>query len=174
MSNQKIIIMIGPDMCAKSNIAGELSNRLKISIYKSSNEHYNFLSAQNRFINEIRYACPARLDLVKQANLSVIFDRAYPCEWVYSKYYSRQTDIDAIKFLDEEYAKLGAYIVFCTRKSFKGIQDDLNHSLDEIALTKISSLYDEFATWTKCKLLKLYVDDYDLNRQTNDVINFIE
>lgn len=174
MPKQKIIILVGPDMCGKSNIATELSNRLTIPIYKSSSEHYNFLSAQNRFINDIRHACPARLDLVKQANLSVIFDRAYPCEYVYSKYYDRQTDIDAIKFLDEEYAKLGAYIVLCTRESFKGIQDDLNPKLDEAALTAISSLYDDFATWTKCKLLKLYVDDYDLARQTSDILNFIK
>jgi hypothetical protein len=163
----------GPDRCGKSNIIAELSLRLHIPVFKASNEHENFLSRQDRFINELRYADPRMHDLLHQTGLSVLVDRAYPCEWVYSQFFKRETDWLMLRTMDEKYAKLGTKIVICTRKSFAGIKDDLNPKLDEVALQKLSDLYADFVKWTKCKTYTLYVDDENLDREVNEIIAFL-
>jgi hypothetical protein len=114
--------------------------------------------------------------MIKQSRhlgVSVIFDRAYPCEIVYSAFYHRVTDVTIIKYLDEEYSKLDARIVFCTRKSFVGIQDDLDARLDSTALANISSMYEGFLQWTLCKHLKVFVDDENLEREASEIMGFL-
>lgn len=170
---QQIIIVEGHDKSGKSNIIVELSKRLNIPSYKSSSEHNNFLISQNRFKCDIEYACPARLDLIKQTKQSVIFDRAYPSEYVYSLFYNRDTNLQSLQMLDEEYAKLGAKIIICQRKNLDGIVDDLDPKLDSRALQEIAQLYDAFTSVTSCKVYKLYVDDEDLDREVNEIIDFL-
>lgn len=169
-----IVFLVGPDMTGKSQIGHELSKRLSIPYYKASTEHAGFLKNQDRFINDIRYSCPARLDLLKQIGSGVIYDRGYPCEWVYSRIYSRTTDESAIRYLDDEYSRLGATIVLCTRSSFKGIVDDLDERLNEEKLQRISDLYEEFLGTSRCRVMRLNVDDEDLVREVNDIIKFLE
>lgn len=168
-----ILFLVGPDMTGKTNIAKELSKRLNIPYYKASSEHHSFLKKQDRFIHDIRYACPARLDLLKQIGGGIVFDRGYPCQWVYSKFFERDCDDEAVFWLDDQYSTLGAKIIFCTRHSFANISDDLDPNLDETSLKKISSLYDEFNKLTKCDVLKLFVDDENLKRELKDILNFI-
>ena len=170
---QQIIAFVGPDMTGKSNIARALSNKLLIPVFKASSEHGTFLGDQKQFINDIRYADPRVVDLLKQVGFSVIFDRAYPCEKVYAEFFGRETDHDVLKFLDEEYAKLGTKIVICTRRSFEGIKDDLDPNLDATALEKLSNLYEKFSLWTKCSVHTMYVDDENLSNQINEVCDFV-
>lgn len=168
-----IFIFCGPDQCGKTEISKEISKIFNVPYYKASTEHSAFLKNQDRFINDIRFSCPARLDLLKQINSGIVYDRAYPCEWVYSRYFDRKTDDDAICYLDNEYSKLNAIIIFCTRKNFEGIQDDLDPSINSQSLEKISKLYDEFFKISKCRVLKLYVDDENLEREISDIIEFV-
>lgn len=170
---QQIILIVGPDRAGKSNIAAALSNILDISVFKASNEHAVFLSDQKRFINELRFADPRMIDILKQTGLSLILDRSYVCEKVYSEYFGRETDVGMLRYVDDEFAKLGAKIIICTRKSFDGIVDDLDSDLDSKALTIISSLYQHFAKWTNCETYTLFVDDEDLNRETNEILKFL-
>lgn len=167
-------MFVGPDRCGKTQIAKELSKILKIPVYKASSEHENFLNKQNHFLNDLQYADPARLDLIKQLNCSIIFDRWFPCEFVYSTFFNRETDLKAIAFLDSEYAKLDTKIIFCTRKSFVGIQDDLNSVLNQKALEQISIIYEDFLQQSMCVSYKLYVDDENLNREIKEIIEFLD
>lgn len=171
--NQKIIFFVGPDQCGKSNISQELSRQLSIPYFKASNEHRCFLSDEKGFIKDLMYADPRVLDLLKQTGHSVIFDRGFPCEWVYSKDRNRETHIDTLKFLDEEYAKLGSIIVFCYRSTYEGISDDLDPTIDSERLAKLHVLYEEFLSQSRCKVLRLCVDDENLQRQTKTIGNFI-
>lgn len=168
---QQVIFVVGPDRCGKTNIAHALGNRLNIDVFKSSEERKSFVHDQNRFLNELRYAAPFFCDFLFQTAISLILDRGYPCERVYAHFFDRQTDFDVLRSLDERYSKMGAKILICTRKSFFGIQDDLNPSLDSSALEKISGLYQDFAAWTKCQTFTLFVDDHNLERQISDVIS---
>jgi len=170
---QQIIFLSGPDRCGKSNIAAALSNAMNIKVFKASSEHHTFLGDQKAFLNDLRYADPRTHDLLFQICFSIIFDRGYPCERVYATFFKRETDHKVLKLIDDAYAKLGAKIVICTRRSFKGIVDDLNTSLDENALQQISDLYMEFVKWTKCQTYILYVDDEDLDREVTEIMNWL-
>jgi hypothetical protein len=78
-----------------------------------------------------------------------------------------------LKHIDEAYAALGAVIVFCHRSSYKDIKDNLDSSITELVLAKLHDVYKEFASWTKCRLLSLNVDDENLEREVFDVIDFV-
>ena len=170
---QQILILVGPDRCGKTNIAAELSRLTCIPVFKASSEHRAFLGDQRSFLNDLKYADPRLCDFIKQTNASVILDRSWPCEKVYSEFFKRKTDKKALKYIDAAYASVGAKVVVCTRKSFVGIQDDLDKKLDEKALTTIAELYQKFTSWTKCQTYTLYVDDENLERQTTEIIQFM-
>lgn len=170
---QLVLLCGGPDRCGKTNILRELERRLGVPYFKASGEHENFLSSQSKFVNELRYADPRVHDLLHQTGMSVLVDRAFMCEWVYSQFFNRETDMSMLRVMDAKYAKLGAKVLICTRKSFHGIKDDLDPNLDEHALQKISDLYADFVKWTKCKTYVLYVDDEDLEREVSEVIEFL-
>lgn len=170
---QTILMCCGPDRSGKTNILKATELVTGIPVFKASSERDNFLRGQDKFLNEIRYADPRTLDLLTQVKFSVLMDRAYPCEWVYSRYFGRLSDDAMIQRLDERYAALGAKVLICTRRSFAGIKDDLNESLNGQELHKISELYMRFAEYTRCKTHVLYTDDENLSREVGEVVKFI-
>lgn len=170
---QTIILFAGPDMCGKTNIAHALGDRLNIPVFKASSEHKTFLGSHDAFIEQLRYADPRMIDILKQTGYSIILDRGYPCEKTYSEFFKRATDYKALKYVDESFAALNAKIIICTRKSFKGIVDDLDSRLDENALYELSQLYVSFTEWTTCKTHVLYVDDFDVERQLQEISMFL-
>jgi group I intron endonuclease len=171
---QVVLLCGGPDRCGKTTILREIERITGINYFKVSNEHENFLLSQDRFINEIRYAEPRFVDVLYQLCTSVLVDRAYMCEWVYAQYFKRETDLRMLRKLDYDYTKIGAKILICTRKSFVGICDDLDPTINEKALTYISELYHCFKNWSHGNVHILYVDDEDLDRQVKEVLEFIE
>ena len=177
VGRQRIVFFVGPDRCGKTEISTALSKVTDIPYFKASSEHDAFLSSRvskrELFLNQLRYADPRVMDLLRQTGASVIFDRGYPCEAAYSKVFNRETDIKMLQHLDEEWAKLDARIVLCHRTSYAGIRDDLDPTIEHHALNLIHDAYFEFASWTKCKLLKLNVDDENLQRELDEVHYFI-
>lgn len=170
-NKQLILLCGGPDRCGKTNILEALERKLRISKFKASGEHENFLSSQDQFLNELRYADPRIADFLFQTGVSVLMDRGYMCEFVYSQFFGRETDYSTLRKLDIQYARMNAVILICTRKSFDGIQDDLDPKLDGTALQEISNLYDTFIEWTKCRVIKLFVDDEDLEREVTEIMS---
>jgi len=175
LNTRKQIILLcgGPDRCGKTNILREIERLTDVPYYKASNEHRNFVSSQEHFINELRYSDPKMVDFLYQTGISVLVDRSYMCEFSYAQFFNRSTDMRMLRELDNEYAKLNTKILICTRKSFIGIKDDLDPKLDEVALQKISSLYQDFIKWTKCQTYTLYVDDENLDREIDEVLRFM-
>jgi hypothetical protein len=160
-------------MCGKTEIAKELSKRMHIPTFKASTEHDSFLNIQGEFLKQLQYCDTRVLDLLRQTGHSVIFDRGFPCEWVYSNYFKRQTDIDVIRRLDREYSKLGAKLIVCNRTSYKGIIDDLDPSIDAKELEKLDNLYLKFVEDSHLDTLFLNVDDENLDREVNEIMTFI-
>ncbi len=173
VKNQLVLLCGGPDRCGKTNILKELEKRLGVPYFKASNERQNFVSGQDRFLNELRYAGPRVTDMLYQTGMSILIDRDYMCEWVYSQFFGRETDMHVLRAMDNDYNKMGAKILICTRKSFAGIHDDLDPRLDEVALQRLSELYAAFTKWTKCSTHTLYVDDEDLEREVAEVMTFL-
>jgi hypothetical protein len=174
MKKQQIFLFVGPDVCAKSTLSKELSARTGIPYFKASSEHQNFLKTPERFILNTQYADTRMVDFLTQTKHSVISDRCFVCEWVYSSLFKRARDTETLMSIDKGFARLGAKIIFLKRKSYAGIVDNLNPKINEPVLKEIDFLYQEFLeSHTRCEWQTIYVDDHDLSRQMKDIETFI-
>jgi deoxyadenosine/deoxycytidine kinase len=179
VKEQKLILFVGPDRCGKTQIARELSRVTGIPYFKATSEHASFLgsrvSKNDQFLNQLRFADPRVCDLLKQTGHSVIMDRGFPCEFAYSQVLTRETDHSMLRYVDDAYASMGAIIVFCHRTSYVGITDDLDPSIGQELLEKLHVAYENFFdSVSKCRVLRLNVDDEDLDRETRDILEFVE
>lgn len=175
---QHVVIFCGADRCGKTNIAKEIERRTDISYFKASDEHSSYLSSKvtkrETFLNQLRYADPRVFDILKQTGHSILFDRGYPCERVYSEVMQRETDPMMLAHMDEMWASMGTKIVLCYRSSYDGIVDDLDANITAPVLQRLTEKYFEFAALTKCEVLKLNVDDEDLEREVAEVLQFMD
>jgi len=173
-TKQTVLMFVGPDMCGKTNISQELSRRLQVPYFKPSEEKLTFLNNQEKFILDTRYADTRMADFLKQTNHSVIFDRGYPCEWVYSRFFNRKTDDDALKHVDEIHSQIGTKVIIPFRLSYDNITDDLDPSIKGDKLIKLEKLYREFSKWTKLKCMFLNVDSKSIDEEISEIMKFIE
>jgi hypothetical protein len=158
MNKQNIIICEGCDRIGKTSLIKELSKYINVHSYKAKNEQLDFVSSQDKFLQHLYWSDTRQLDLLEQIGFSIIFDRAHPSEWVYSRFYNRKTDDEQLFKNDARYAALGTNIVFCYRNSYEGLQDDLDPNLTSNNLQKIHDLYEEFFKLTKCKVTRICLD----------------
>lgn len=173
MSKQQIIVFVGPDKCGKTEIGNELGRRLNIPTFKASTEKGKFRNEED-FILEMQYADPRMIDILKQTGYSLILDRAWPCEWVYSTAFNRDTDGEAIFNSDQGFADLGAKVVVCYRSSYNGLVDeDAPDRLTPPVLEKLEQLYRSFSQMSACEFYFLNVDDEDLDREVDEIMTFI-
>jgi thymidylate kinase len=172
---QQVIIFDGPDMVGKTEMAKELSSRLNIPYFKNKAEWSTFENKKSvYFINTLRYSNSYFFSFLHETKTSVILDRSYPSEWVYSKVYNRETDHGALELADKfAFDKLNAKIIVPFRTSYEGIKDDM-HDIDSNMLSKISKEYENFLSWTKCDTLHLCVDSEDLDYEMFMICNFVK
>lgn len=178
LPKQLVLFFVGPDMCGKTQISQEIGKVTGIPYFKASSEHDSFLSSRvskrEAFLNQLRYADPRVFDVLKQTGYSLIFDRGFPCEYAYAKVFGRETDQTMLRHMDEMWSTIDARVILCTRSSYEGIVDDLDPTVKGEVLQRIHDAYLDFASWTKCKLFNLNVDDEDLNREVADIINYLQ
>lgn len=161
--DQKIVIFEGPDNCGKTCIAQGLSLDLKVPYYKMPHEAANWKGGT--FKEELRHGEMRQVELLKQMKSDVVIDRGHPSEWVYSQVFGRETDMEMLRKVDDEYARMGTYIVILLRHDYDiGLKDEL------VPQEKLQSLHDkylEFSKWTSCDCVILYVDAFgnDLKRE---------
>jgi thymidylate kinase len=170
-AHQRTIIFDGPDNCGKTNIGLELSKRTCIPYFKNSDEHKYFLSDPTYFVNAIRHVDTYFTSYLEQSASSVILDRAYPSEWVYSQALGRETDMEVLTSLDQRHAAMGTKIVIPIRSSYRGVSDD--YEIVNQNIQKIHDLYLEFAKWSRCEVLILNVDDEDIEREIREISEFV-
>lgn len=168
------IFICGPDMCGKTQIAKELSRRINVPYFKPSDERLTFLNNQENFINHLRFSDPRMVDFLSQTGHRAIFDRGFPCEWVYSKYFDRQTDMDALRYIDSSHSRMETLVVITYRSSYQGITDDLDSRISSGELEKIERLYRDFSGWTGCETFFLNVDSENLDEEVNSIISKME
>ena len=170
-----MIAFIGPDMTGKSNIAAELSKQSGIPVFKNSGEWQTKLDSPEYFLNLLRYGGPFLMDFMKQTSASVILDRFYPCELVYSEAFNRKTDMTAISWMDKNFAAAGGKFIVCLRKNYEGLVDDqYPEDLPTDMLYKLDKLYRTFVDTTDCDCFVLETDDKDLNKQIEKIKMFLE
>lgn len=196
---QTIVIVVGPDMTGKTQIAQELARRTGIPYFKASSERMTFLTSgwgrsatfavaqeqsrlmlqedrerleeiqKNQFWYDLLIADPRMIDFLKQTGQSVIMDRGFPCEFAYSRVMKRKSNTSAVFQIDQAYSKLGAKIVICVRKSYEGIVDDIDPKINSTILQELDREYRYFADKTRCQKLLLEVDNEDIEQELSAI-----
>lgn len=172
LTMQHVILADGPDGCAKSTIAKELSQRLDIPYFKNSRQKMFFERDPNYFRKAMKYGDPFFCDYLKQTGASVILDRGHGSEWVYSQALGRETDMEMLGVVDGMFAGVGLKILSPFRSTYAGVHDQFD-VLDEQRLNTIHELYAQFCRWTKCDVLRFCVDDEDIERQMQLIMPFV-
>lgn len=172
LNMQIIAALEGPDGCGKTNIGQELARRLNVPYFKNQRESMFFEADPGYFVRAMKYGDPYVCSLLKQTGHSVILDRSYPSEWVYSQAFSRPTDMKMLGLVDGMYADVGLKIVVPYRTNYSKVKDQFA-AINEQKLLMIHELYSQFCEWTKCDTLRICVDDEDLERQMSIIIPFV-
>lgn len=160
---QKIIIFDSPDGTGKTNIAQALSMDLKIPYFRMDTQHQNW--RKGKFKEALEFDQPYLAEFIRQTHSNVIIDRAYPAEWVYSRVFDRPTNDEVLEQIDLAFARMGAYIVIPVRHDYsKARKDDL---VDKKHLPLLHETYMEFARWSRCTTITIYVDAFgnDLKKE---------
>ena len=170
MSKQKSIILEGTERTGKTNIASALSKRTGIPIFKAQVQKKFFMGDRSQFLPFLRFGETTLADFLEQTGTSVILDRNWPSEIVYSEYFNRPTDVNVTRMLDEAYARMGALIVVCTRlKGYAGRVDEDDPSIKEEQITAIDWLYKKRIPNVKTSHVFLDTSDEDLDRELNEI-----
>ena len=123
MKNQNLIIFEGPDGCGKTNIAAEVSLMVDIPVYKSGLENDMFFDKNAQYLT-LKYGNYEMINLLDVTNASVMFDRFFPSEWVYSQVFKRNSDLDLVLKYDKMWNNLGGKIIWLD-KPFMDVEDEL-------------------------------------------------
>jgi hypothetical protein len=171
---QRIFIIEGPDNTGKTHIAQRLSQLTSIPVFKRNLGGFlekDLYSRKDGFKTAFEFDQTYIVDFLKQVKCSVIFDRCFPSEWVYSLTYKRERNEPLLKLIDEEYAKLNAMIIICLRKerNYDKFHDDITAPEYNIPLHEN---YVQFHYWTSCKNLVLFTDNEDVNKQVDCILTF--
>lgn len=175
VNDQTVLIIDGPDTTGKTNIVQALSRRINVPSFKNSGEHAHFAKRDTEyFTNAAKYIDTYMAAFLGATGTSCIFDRAWPSEYCYPAVFGRPRNMDVLQRLDDAWAQLGTRIIVPFRTSYSGIKDKVYDHITEDNLRQLDDLYAEFCEWTQCKTLRLNVDDEDIHRELDDIIQFIE
>ncbi len=164
---QKIIIVEGLDMTGKTTLVKELSDLTGLLPFKEIREE-----RWHDHVIDLLYSEETKIQMLEQLCYSMISDRGYPSEWVYSKAFNRRTIESRIFELDERYAKLGAKIIILDKNPEK-FQKDKTKLIDFEKYTEIRDLYHQFHTITHCKSIILDTSDENITNQLTKILKFL-
>ena len=170
MSKQRVIIMEGTERTGKTNISNALSQRLNIPIFKAQVQKKFFMGDRSQFLPLLRFGETTLADFLEQTGTSVILDRNWPSEIVYSEYFNRPTDPDVVRQLDDAYARMDALVVVCTRlNGYAGFVDEDDLTIKEKQIAEIDALYKKRIPSVKTRHVFLDTSDEDLERELRDI-----
>lgn len=139
------IMVIGPDGVGKTTVVEELSSRLGIPTFKFPSEQEVFRKGQRgQLLFDLGLA-----HFLQQTGYRFIADRGYPCEWVYSGVFRRDTDIDTLGLIDAKHAEIGTKILYLYSSVLPAEKDEL---VPDEFYWNVKEGYDRFARWTKCRI----------------------
>lgn len=168
LSKDSIIVFEGPDGCGKTEISQAVAKELGLPYFKVNSERKNW--AGNTFKNSLWFDATLP-QFVKATGQGFVGDRGWPSEYVYSDVFKRDVDLELLERADDEFAAAKAIVVLLLRKDYSGSRFD-----DLIPAEKLQKLHDrylEFAEWTECSVVKMYVDEFqnDLGLQLPRLLN---
>ncbi len=171
-NKQLVLIMEGADRSGKSTVGKLLAEKLNIPYFKYSRDK-EALTGSNMTSLMLRISDPYVVEIFKQTKQSVVIDRQYPSEWVYSQALGRETDEKGIRASDALFAEIPAIVIVLKRKSYAGVTDD-DPRLGADMLESISRKYDEFAKWSKCRVLTFEFDEWNPDKMVTEILFTLE
>jgi thymidylate kinase len=167
---QRVIILEGTERTGKTNIAAGLSKRLGLPIFKAQVQKKFFMGDRSQFLPFLRFGETTLADFLEQTGTSVILDRNWPSEIVYSEYFNRPTDPSVVAQLDETYARMGALIVVATRlNGYAGFVDEDDLTIKEKQIAEIDALYKKRIPSVKTRHIFLDTSDENLERELREI-----
>lgn len=169
------LLIIGPDRVGKTTLAGKLSKLSGIPTFKCPSEKQIFKQG-GRSSLAFDYTLT---HFLSQTGYRFISDRAYPCEWVYSRVFGRDSDDQLLHLIDEAHANLGTVILLVRSSTVPREEDDLVSKED---YPRVLDMYDRFRQWTSCevltvdtaRMLQAYHDGGDISEQVaEDVLGLL-
>ncbi len=142
------LLVVGPDRVGKTTLVQHLSRKLLVPAFKCPAEKQIFKQG-GRSSLAFDYTLT---HFLSQTGYRFISDRAYPCEWVYSKVFKRETDEELLKLIDSAHANLDTKIVYVHSIEPPHEEDDL---VPSEMYWDVSYKYQDFCMWTGCDVLKV-------------------
>ena len=141
------LLIVGPDRVGKTTLAAKLSRMSGVPTFKCPSEKQIFKQG-GRSSLAFDYTLT---HFLSQTGYRFISDRAYPCEWVYSLVFKRETDDPLLAAIDHQHANLGTQILYVFSSDVPRDEDDL---VPTEMYEKVRSTYDAFCDWTQCQFYK--------------------
>ena len=172
MKKQRVMIFEGPDGTGKSSIAKFMSEHFSIPYFKFNAEHHYW--RQKSFKTALEFDQPMMLQYLQQTRNDLIWDRAWPSEWVYSQVFNRETNGKLLSELDKAYSEMGIWIIIPMRDSYENVRPDEIIPKDKII--QIHGMYESFCSWSQCATMRIYVDsfDNDIKKQMSAVLPVLQ
>lgn len=161
--------MEGADGVGKTEIGKHLSGIYGIPYFRMPTQHENW--RKGKFKEALEFDQTYLMQLLMQTGHSMIIDRAWPSEWVYSQVYKRETNHRLLEELDYHWSSMGVWIIIPLRRSFDGAREDEVVRRDW--LPGIQEKYLEFAEWTLCNVITFYVDEPGVDCNLSDEAKLI-
>lgn len=153
---QRVYIFEGPDGVGKTTTAKRFAESLSLPYFKFSQEENYW--REGKFKQALEFDQTYLVQFLEQTKMSVIIDRAWPSELVYSTVYGRETNRELLISLDERYAKMGACIVVCNKREF--IDHPPDKLVDSSRLMDLRDEYSAFSTYCTTNCITLWMDGF--------------
>ena len=140
------ILIVGPDGVGKTTVAGKLSEKTDIPVFKCPVEKEIFKLGGAESLVFDYMLC----EFLEQTRYRFISDRAYPCEWVYSRVFNRVTGEALLKEIDRKHSRLGTKILYLYSSVQPAEPDDI---VPSEKYWEIKETYDQFCEWTDCEVV---------------------
>ncbi len=174
MPKPRVIFIEGPDRAGKTHIAKAIAEKYGLAYWKNDDNAEYETPTPDAFANTLKYhyaKLPTMCKLFMSHGSGVVFDRNYISEWVYSKFFERDTHENIIEDLERKYTEMGAVVIYCT-KDYTNF-DDKYIAIENIA--DIKFWYNEYFN-RKRSLPMIWLDttSEDLNDQMKSIDNWLE
>ena len=166
---RKRIILEGPDGCSKTTIAYHLSKMISIPHYQSPHRHL-INDKDVTLFNILKYGIHEQLYLAELCDVSVIYDRFFPSEYVYARVYHRETDFDLIERYDKWWNRMNGIMIFLDKPNL----DKVDHLVMPEMYQNIRHEYENYKLFTSCKHITIDTSDQDLDKQLLTIISFLK
>lgn len=167
MKKQTIVIFEGHDKAGKTTIANALAKELDLTVFKVTRDKYFWdpVSYQT-------YATEAITQIIEKTGLSVILDRSFASDHMYSKLFKRPYNYSKGYETADRFGKLDALIVLCYKDKISYLDDPEDAAFISTAdYDKMTEIYLEFLGEIDCRYIIINTSDHDLDKQLQLIKN---